>query len=169
RASPPGLAPRGGRRGHGGLPARRGRLPDGAGAAPAEAGGAAAWPRAQEVRDRRLALVPRRHPPPQGPIAAAIEQDVVPVGPYRLPGPGRDGVMVLRDGTLTRGLWIGDEEVLGRAWAAGRAVRIRAEAGARGTREAAGAREAAALGIERMRFALGTDHDLSDFHRRFRW
>jgi 3-methyladenine DNA glycosylase/8-oxoguanine DNA glycosylase len=82
------------------------------------------------------------------------------VGPYRLPGPGRDGVMVLRDRTLTRVLWIGDEEVLVRAWAAGRAVRIRAEA-------ASG--EASGTAIERMRFALGTDHDLSDFQRRFRW
>jgi 3-methyladenine DNA glycosylase/8-oxoguanine DNA glycosylase len=82
------------------------------------------------------------------------------VGPYRLPGPGRDGVMVLRDGTLTRVLWIGDEEVLVRAWATGRAVRIRAAA--------TDSREAAALGIERMRFALGTDHDLGEFHRRFR-
>ena len=82
------------------------------------------------------------------------------MGPYRLPGPGRDGVMVLRDRTLTRVLWIGDEEVLVRAWAAGRAVRIRAEA-------ASG--EASGTAIERMRFALGTDHDLSDFQRRFRW
>jgi 3-methyladenine DNA glycosylase/8-oxoguanine DNA glycosylase len=68
--------------------------------------------------------------------------------------------MVLRDRTLTRVLWIGDEEVLVRAWAAGRAVRIRAEA-------ASG--EASGTAIERMRFALGTDHDLSDFQRRFRW
>ena len=28
-------------------------------------------------------------------------------------------------------------------------------------------REAAAAAIERMRFALGTDHDLSEFQRRF--
>ena len=35
---------------------------------------------------------------------------------------------VFRDGTLTRVLWVGDEEVLVRAWAAGKAVRIRAEA-----------------------------------------
>ena len=82
------------------------------------------------------------------------------MGPYRLPGPGRDGVMVRRDGALTRVLWAGDEEVLVRAWAAGRAVRIRAEAA---TREACGA------AIVRMRFALGTDHDLGEFHRRFRW
>ena len=84
----------------------------------------------------------------------------MPAGPYRLPGPGRDGVMVVRDGALTRVVWAGEEQVLVRAWAAGRAVRIRAEAGSD---------EAAAAGAERMRFALGTDHDLSEFHRRFRW
>ena len=110
-----------------------------------------------------IALLPRRHPPPEGPIAAALEQDVVPAGPYRLPGPGRDGVMVVRDGTLTRVLWIGDQEVLVRAWAAGRAVRIRAEA-APIARLGGGA-----IAVERMRFALGTDHDLGEFHRRFRW
>jgi len=68
--------------------------------------------------------------------------------------------MVARDGTLTRAIWIGEEQVVVRAWAAVRAVRIRAEA-----RSA----EAASAGIERMRFALGVDHDLSEFHRRFRW
>ena len=84
----------------------------------------------------------------------------MPVGPYRLPGSGRDGVMVLRNGALTRALWVGDEQVVVRAWAAGRAVRLRAEGGSR---------ETCAAGVERMRFALGTDHDLGDFHRRFRW
>ena len=116
--------------------------------------------RRQEGRRRGHALVPRRHPPPEGPIATTLEQDVVPLGPYRLPGPGRDGVMVARDGALTRALWVGEEQVVVRAWGAGRAVRIRAEAETR---------DAAAFAIERMRFALGTDHDLSDFHRRFRW
>ncbi len=95
----------------------------------------------------------------------------MPAGPYRLPGPGRDGVMLFRDGALTRVLWAGDEQVLVRAWAAGRAVRIRAEAGDPG--EGAGReralREACGIAIDRMRFGLGTDHDLSDFHRRFRW
>ena len=68
--------------------------------------------------------------------------------------------MVLRDGALARVLWTASEEVLVRAWAAGAAVRFRARgAVARGVR---GAR------IERMRFALGTDHDLGEFHRRFR-
>ena len=89
-----------------------------------------------------------------------MEQDVVPVGPYRLPGPGRDGVMVLRERALTRVLWVGDEQCTVRAWATGRAVRIRAEGASQEGCEAA---------TGRMRFALGTDHDLSEFHRRFRW
>jgi 3-methyladenine DNA glycosylase/8-oxoguanine DNA glycosylase len=84
----------------------------------------------------------------------------VPAGAYRLPGPGRDGVMVARDGALTRALWVEDEQVVVRAWAAGRSVRLRAEGESR---------EACTAGIERMRFALGTDHDLGEFHRRFRW
>ncbi|MGH2745586.1 MAG: hypothetical protein ACRDN8_24460, partial [Thermoleophilaceae bacterium] len=45
------------------------------------------------------------------------------------------------------------------AWAAAGRVRFRAEAPSRATALAA---------IERMRFALGTDHDLREFHRRFR-
>lgn len=45
-----------------------------------------------------------------------------------------------------------------RAWVAGGRVRFRAEAPSR---------DVALAAIERMRFALGTDHDLRDFHRRF--
>jgi len=82
------------------------------------------------------------------------------VGPYRLPGPGRDGVMVARDGALTRALWTGGEVATVRAWGVSGAVRIRAEADSP---------EAAARAVERMRFALGTDHDLGEFQRRFRW
>jgi 3-methyladenine DNA glycosylase/8-oxoguanine DNA glycosylase len=84
----------------------------------------------------------------------------VPAGPYRLPGPGRDGVMVARDGVLTRALWVGDEQVVVRAWAVAGAVRLSASADSR---------DAASKGIERMRFALGVDHDLAEFQRRFRW
>jgi DNA-3-methyladenine glycosylase II len=69
-------------------------------------------------------------------------------------------VLIARDGGLTRALWIDEEQVVVRAWAAGRAVRIRSEAASE---------RAAAVGIERMRFALGVDHDLGEFHRRFRW
>jgi 3-methyladenine DNA glycosylase/8-oxoguanine DNA glycosylase len=68
--------------------------------------------------------------------------------------------MVARDGALTRALWIGEEQVLVRARAAGGAVRFSASAGST---------DAALRGIDRMRFALGVDHDLSSFQRRFRW
>ena len=62
--------------------------------------------------------------------------------------------MIARDGALTRALWVGEDEVLVRAWGAGSAVRLRAEAGSH---------DSALKGIERMRFALGVDHDLARF------
>ncbi|HZN90441.1 MAG TPA: hypothetical protein VFB44_15785 [Thermoleophilaceae bacterium] len=83
----------------------------------------------------------------------------MPAEPYRLPPAGRDGVLVRRGGALVRALWVEEEQVVVRAWPATGAVCFHAEAGT----EAAAAR-----GIERMRFALGTDHDLSEFRRRFR-
>jgi 3-methyladenine DNA glycosylase/8-oxoguanine DNA glycosylase len=83
----------------------------------------------------------------------------VPRGPYRLPTAGRDGVLVRRGEALVRVMWMGDEEVIVHAWQSGGVVRFRAEAPTR---------ETAADGIERMRFALGTDHDISEFHSRFR-
>jgi 3-methyladenine DNA glycosylase/8-oxoguanine DNA glycosylase len=57
---------------------------------------------------------------------------------------------------LVRALLLGDERAVVRAWAAGGRVRFQAEAPTR---------VAAAAAIERMRFALGTDHDLGEFHR----
>jgi 3-methyladenine DNA glycosylase/8-oxoguanine DNA glycosylase len=83
----------------------------------------------------------------------------VPLGAYRLPTAGRDGVLVSRGGALVRVVCTEGEAVVVRAWPAGGRVRFRAEAPSRA---------AALAGIERMRFALGTDHDLSEFHRRFR-
>jgi DNA-3-methyladenine glycosylase II len=83
---------------------------------------------------------------------------VVPVGPYRLPTAGRDGVLVHRGGALTRMVHAEGETALVRAWAAAGCIRFRAEARSRG---------AALAATERMRFALGTDHDLRGFHRRF--
>ncbi len=83
----------------------------------------------------------------------------MPVGAYRLPGAGRDGVLVRREGTLVRAVEADGETALVRAWAAGGCVRLRAEAPTRASASAA---------IDRMRFALGTDHDLRAFHRRFR-
>jgi 3-methyladenine DNA glycosylase/8-oxoguanine DNA glycosylase len=89
-----------------------------------------------------------------------VERDVTPVGPYRLPTAGRDGVLVHAGGALTRVVLVDGEAAVVRAWAAGGCVRFRAEAPSRA---------AALAAIERMRFALGTDHDLREFHRRFRW
>ena len=89
----------------------------------------------------------------------AVELDVVPPGPYRLPPGGRDGVMRRRDGTLTRVLHCPRPAVVS-AWITGGAVRIRAEADTR---------DCAAYAVDRMRFALGVDHDLRPFLRRFRW
>jgi 3-methyladenine DNA glycosylase/8-oxoguanine DNA glycosylase len=85
---------------------------------------------------------------------------VVPVGPYRLPTAGRDGVLVSREGALTRVVHADGEAAAVRVWAAAGCVRFRAEAASRA---------AALAAVERMRFALGTDHDLRGFHRRFRW
>jgi 3-methyladenine DNA glycosylase/8-oxoguanine DNA glycosylase len=79
----------------------------------------------------------------------------VPVGIYRLPTAGRDGVLLAQRGALVRA--VGPAVV--RAWVTGGAVRLQAEAPTR---------EAGLAAIARMRFALGTDHDLGEFHRRFR-
>jgi 3-methyladenine DNA glycosylase/8-oxoguanine DNA glycosylase len=68
-------------------------------------------------------------------------------------------VLVSRKGALVRVVHAEGEAAVVRAWAAAGRVRFRAEAPSRGTALAA---------IERMRFALGTEHDLSGFHRRFR-
>ncbi len=68
--------------------------------------------------------------------------------------------MLRRDGiALRRLLHPGDEPCEVRAWVSGGAVRLRASAASA---------EAVEAGLERMRFALCLDHDLSDFHHRFR-
>jgi 3-methyladenine DNA glycosylase/8-oxoguanine DNA glycosylase len=82
------------------------------------------------------------------------------VGAYRLPMAGRDGVLQRRDGALVRVVVVDGGAAVVRAWVTGGHVRFRADAPSR---------DVALAAIERMRFALGTDHDLSEFHRRFRW
>jgi 3-methyladenine DNA glycosylase/8-oxoguanine DNA glycosylase len=81
------------------------------------------------------------------------------VGIYRLPTAGRDGVLRSDGGALVRVVYAEGEAAVVRAWIAGGAVRFRAEAPSRA---------AALAAVERMRFALGTDHDLGEFHSRFK-
>ena len=88
-----------------------------------------------------------------------LERDFLPPGPYRLPGAGRDGLLRRTDGVLRRLLHAGDDPVVVNAWEAGGAVRVRAEASGR---------DACEYGVERMHFALGLDHDLSEFHAAFK-
>ena len=81
------------------------------------------------------------------------------MGAYRMPPAGRDGVLLRRGEVLRRVLHPHGEPVIVSAWSTRSAVRVRAEAA---DREHAGA------GLERMRFALGVDHDLAEFQARFR-
>src|SRR5919199_841768 len=76
-----------------------------------------------------------------------------------MPPAGRDGVMRRRGRALVRVLHRDGEAALASAWTTSAAVRIRAEAPTRDT---------AAWAAERMRFALGVDHDLEPFHHEFR-
>lgn len=86
--------------------------------------------------------------------AAVVEREAAPTGPFRMPGAGRDGVMRRRGSVLARLLHVGGEPVLVRAWPTRAAVRLRAEGPSQAGAE---------LAIERMRFALGVDHDLRPF------
>ncbi|MEX2195649.1 MAG: hypothetical protein WD844_10220 [Thermoleophilaceae bacterium] len=93
------------------------------------------------------------------PAPVSIEADVQPPGAYRLPPAGRDGLMGRDGSALVRLLHHEGRPVRVRAWPVPGAVRLRAEADGS---------DAAAYGVERMRFALGLDHDLGPFHRAFR-
>jgi 3-methyladenine DNA glycosylase/8-oxoguanine DNA glycosylase len=108
-----------------------------------------------------------------------LELEVVPPSPYRLPAHGgEDGVMRARDGVLERLLHVDGCPVLARAWepSRGRVVlRVEAvdpaeiEAPAAAVESATGRAGEGELGLalERMRFALGVDDDLSEFYARF--
>jgi 3-methyladenine DNA glycosylase/8-oxoguanine DNA glycosylase len=102
---------------------------------------------------------PRRNPP------RPLELAVRPPFTYRLPrSGGGDGVMRSRRGVLTRLLHLGEHAVVVHAWQPGHdRVVLRAIPAARPV-------PASALqqAVERMRFALAVDDDLSAFARRFR-
>ncbi len=108
------------------------------------------------------------------------EVEVTPPSPFRLPAySSEDRTMSVRDGVLSRLLRVGESPVLVRAWEPGRGrVAFRAEPVAPAALSAprslppldsrpAGPEELRPA-IERMRFALGVDDDLSGFYRRFR-
>ncbi|MGO9488164.1 MAG: DNA-3-methyladenine glycosylase family protein [Solirubrobacteraceae bacterium] len=95
-------------------------------------------------------------------MAAPVELrvEVTPAGPFRLPRRnGMDGLLRRRGGVLERLLHHGEQPVLVRV---AQPADDRVLLGAR-----AASREAAAHGIERMRFALGVDEDPRPFLRRF--
>jgi 3-methyladenine DNA glycosylase/8-oxoguanine DNA glycosylase len=98
---------------------------------------------------------------PAGPLGTpsrVVEVDVVPIGPYRMPAAGMDGVLRRRGTALERLLHADGEPVTVRAWPTAGGVRVRGEAATR---------DAAAAGVQRMRFALGVDHDLRPFQSAF--
>ncbi len=94
-----------------------------------------------------------------------LEVEVRPPWTYRLPRRGAgDGVLRVRRGVLTRLLHLGEHSVVVHAWQpAGDRVVVRAvpSAGPVPT-------EALERAVERMRFSLGVDQDLSEFARAFR-
>lgn len=93
-------------------------------------------------------------------VPVELRLEVTPAAPFRLPRRGgMDGVLRCRDGVLERLLHHEGEPVYVRvAQTSSEQVLF----GARSRSEAV-----ARYGIERMRFALGVDDDLRDFHRRF--
>jgi 3-methyladenine DNA glycosylase/8-oxoguanine DNA glycosylase len=123
--------------------------------------------------------------PPTGRGAAAglasparLEVGVRPPSPFRLGSGSADRTLRVDGGVATRLLHVDGRPVLVRAWqpAADR-VNLRAEAidPARveyrvpdGAGDGPAGRVELEQAIERMRFAIGVDDDLSDFHRRFR-
>jgi 3-methyladenine DNA glycosylase/8-oxoguanine DNA glycosylase len=113
-------------------------------------------------------------------VSRALALELAPPSPFRLPShSSEDRTMAVRDGVLSRLLRVGESPVLVRAWEPGRGrVALRAEPvdpAALSAPRALPARESRPAGeaelrlaLERMRFALGVDDDLSDFYRRFR-
>jgi 3-methyladenine DNA glycosylase/8-oxoguanine DNA glycosylase len=107
-----------------------------------------------------------------------VEREVRVASPYRLPRGSDDRTLWIQGGVATRLLHVGASPVLARAWqpASDRVV-IRAEPvdPARVTLPLVSDRDPVPastaeleLAIERMRFVLGVDYDLGEFHRRFR-
>lgn len=107
-----------------------------------------------------------------------LELEVCPASPYRLPRGSDDRTLRIEAGVATRLLHVQGSPVLARAWqpAADRVmIRAQAVAADRVTLPISAAEEPAPAGkaqlecaIERMRFVLGLDYDLGEFHRHFK-
>jgi 3-methyladenine DNA glycosylase/8-oxoguanine DNA glycosylase len=107
-----------------------------------------------------------------------LEVEVRPGSPYRLPRGSDDRTLWIEGGVATRLLHVGASPVLVRAWQPGPdRVIVRAEAvdPVRVTLPLAGDLDPVPAGaaeleraVERMRFVLGVDYDLGEFHRCFR-
>ena len=110
--------------------------------------------------------------------SASLEVEVRPPSPFRLPGfGGEDRVMLVSGGVAVRLLHVEERPVLVRAWQRSKdRVAIRAEpvdpaeiaAPVAFHPPGAAARPQLEVALQRMRFALGVDEDLGEFHRRFR-
>jgi 3-methyladenine DNA glycosylase/8-oxoguanine DNA glycosylase len=98
--------------------------------------------------------------------ATSLEVEVQPPWPYRLPRRGgEDGVMRARDGVLARLLHVDGEPVAVCAWQR-RGGQVALRAVPAGDPPARG--RALELAIERMRFALAVDDDLTEFFAEFK-
>jgi len=98
-------------------------------------------------------------------VTATLEVEVRPAWPHRLPLRGSpDGIVRVRRGVLARLLHVDGAPIVVNAWQLwdGMVV-LRATSSARST-----PRETLEVAIERVRFALGVDDDLSEFYARFR-
>jgi 3-methyladenine DNA glycosylase/8-oxoguanine DNA glycosylase len=96
-----------------------------------------------------------------------LEVEVRPRWPYKLPARlGADGAARRRRGVLSRLLAVGEEPVVVHAWQPQRERVVLRAVGAAAPEPPS--TEALELAIERMRFALGVDEDLSEFARTFR-
>lgn len=87
-----------------------------------------------------------------------LQDEVLPIWPVRLPAPRWDRLARRRDGILERLIHIDGQPVVLRAWSAGRAVRMAADAPTH---------ELAERGLARLRFWTAVDDDLRPFADRF--
>jgi 3-methyladenine DNA glycosylase/8-oxoguanine DNA glycosylase len=105
-----------------------------------------------------------------------LEVEVRPRSPVRLPrNGGGDGVMRVREGVGERLLHVGASPIRVRCWQSGTGVRLRAEAieprlaiHFDGVACHEATRRELELAIERMRFALALDEDMSGFFEAFK-